>query len=165
MAAAALGGALSRGLPATGQARLLRLAGDDRLVGAVRAGSDAAFEVLYERHHRSLLAFCRHMLGSRDEAEDAVQSTFLVAYHELRTDDDRPIQLRPWLYTIARHRCLRILRARKPRAETDLDHHSVATDGLGEQVQRRDDLVSCSETSGDSRRTSGPHSSWPSSRP
>jgi RNA polymerase sigma factor (sigma-70 family) len=119
---------------------LLRLAGDDRLVGAVRAGSDAAFEVLYERHHRSLLAFCRHMLGSREEAEDAVQSTFLVAYHELRTDDDRPIQLRPWLYTIARHRCLRILRARKPQAETDLEHHAVATDGLGEQVQRRDDL-------------------------
>jgi len=140
MEAAALGGALSRGLPAPGQARLLRLAGDDRLVGAVRAGSDAAFEVLYERHHRSLLAFCRHMLGSREEAEDAVQSTFLVAYHELRTDDDRPIQLRPWLYTIARHRCLRILRARKPRAETDLEHHMVGTDGLGEQVQRRDDL-------------------------
>jgi RNA polymerase sigma factor (sigma-70 family) len=140
MEAAALNGALSRGLPATGQARLLRLAGDDRLVRAVRAGSDAAFEVLYARHHRSLLAFCRHMLGSREEAEDAVQSTFLVAYHELRTDDDRPIQLRPWLYTIARHRCLRTLRARKPRAETDLEHHPVATDGLGEQVQRRDDL-------------------------
>jgi RNA polymerase sigma factor (sigma-70 family) len=140
MEAAALTGALSRGLPATGQARLLRLAGDDRLVGAVRAGSDAAFEVLYERHHRSLLAFCRHMLGSREEAEDAAQSTFLVAYHELRTDDDRPIQLRPWLYTIARHRCLRILRARKPQAEADLEDHPVATDGLGEQVQRRDDL-------------------------
>ena len=140
MEAAALSGALSRGLPATGQARLLRLTGDDRLASAVRAGSDAAFEVLYERHHRPLLAFCRHMLGSREEAEDAVQSTFLVAYHELRTDDDRPIQLRPWLYTIARHRCLRILRARKPQAEADLEHHPIATDGLGEQVQRRDDL-------------------------
>jgi RNA polymerase sigma factor (sigma-70 family) len=136
MEAAALTGAL----PATGPARMLRLVDDARLVSAVRAGSDAAFEALYERHHRSLLAFCRHMLGSREEAEDAVQSTFLVAYHELRTDDDRPIQLRPWLYTIARHRCLRILRARKPQAETDLEHHPVATDGLGEQVQRRDEL-------------------------
>src|SRR5919109_4032338 len=136
MEAAALTGALTKGLSAAGQARLLRLAGDDGLVRAVRAGSDPAFEVLYERHHRSLLAFCRHMLGSREEAEDAVQSTFLAAYHELRGDDSRPIELRPWLYTIARHRCLRILRARKPQAEAEaeIDRHPVATDGLGEQV-------------------------------
>jgi RNA polymerase sigma factor (sigma-70 family) len=140
MEAAALTGALTKGLSAAGQARLLRLAGDDGLVRAVRAGSDPAFEVLYERHHPSLLAFCRHMLGSREEAEDAVQSTFLAAYHELRGDDSRPIELRPWLYTIARHRCLRILRARKPQAEAEIDRHPVATDGLGEQVQRRDDL-------------------------
>ena len=107
---------------------------------AVRGGSDAAFEVLYERHHRALLAFCRHMLGTREEAEDAVQSTFLAAYHDLRTDDERPIHLQPWLFTIARHRCLRVLRARRPRAEADLEQHPVATEGLGEQVQRRADL-------------------------
>ena len=109
-------------------------------VRAVRGGSDAAFEVLYERHHRALLAFCRHMLGTREEAEDAIQSTFLAAYHDLRTDDERPIHLQPWLFTIARHRCLRVLRARRPRAEADLEQHPVATEGLGEQVQRRADL-------------------------
>jgi RNA polymerase sigma factor (sigma-70 family) len=140
MEAAALTETRTRGIPALGQARLLRLAGDDRLVRAVRGGSDAAFEVLYERHHRALLAFCRHMLGTREEAEDAVQSTFLAAYHELRTDDERPIHLQPWLFTIARHRCLRVLRARRPRAEADLEQHPVATEGLGEQVQRRADL-------------------------
>ena len=140
MEAAALTETRTRGIPALGQARLLRLAGDDRLVRAVRGGSDAAFEVLYERHHRALLAFCRHMLGTREEAEDAVQSTFLAAYDELRTDDERPIHLQPWLFTIARHRCLRVLRARRPRAEADLEQHPVATEGLGEQVQRRADL-------------------------
>ena len=140
MEAAALTETRTRGIPGLGQARLLRLAGDDRLVRAVRGGSDAAFEVLYERHHRALLAFCRHMLGTREEAEDAVQSTFLAAYHDLRTDDERPIHLQPWLFTIARHRCLRVLRARRPRAEADLEQHPVATEGLGEQVQRRADL-------------------------
>ena len=140
MEAAALTETRTRGIPALGQARLLRLAGDDRLVRAVRGGSDAAFEVLYERHHRALLAFCRHMLGTREEAEDAVQSTFLAAYHDLRTDDERPIHLQPWLFTIARHRCLRVLRTRRPRAEADLEQHPVATEGLGEQVQRRADL-------------------------
>ena len=43
---------------------LLRLASDERLVQHVRGGSERAFEALFARHHRGLLAFCRHMLGS-----------------------------------------------------------------------------------------------------
>src|ERR687896_2483515 len=53
--------------------RLLALAGDERLVEAIRRGSEAAFEVAFERYGAGVLAFCRHMLGSREEAEDAVQ--------------------------------------------------------------------------------------------
>jgi RNA polymerase sigma factor (sigma-70 family) len=137
MEAAAVSRTPRRGFAAAGSAHLLRLAGDARLARAAGAGSDAAFEVLYERHHRPLLAFCRHVLGTREEAEDAVQSTFMAAYHELRSDPDRSIEFRPWLYTIARHRCQRTLRARKPR---ELDGRPVTTEGLGEQVQRRADL-------------------------
>ena len=48
--------------------RSLRPVGDERLVARVRAGDDAAFEAIYGRYYRGLLAFCRHMLGSRDEA-------------------------------------------------------------------------------------------------
>src|SRR5689334_4084265 len=99
MEAAAVGKAPRRGLAAAGSARLLRLAGDARLVRAGGTGSDAGFEVLYERHHRPLLAFCRPMRGTREEAEDAIQSTFMAVYHELRSDPDRPIESRPWLYT------------------------------------------------------------------
>src|SRR5215207_11254976 len=99
--------------------RLLRLAGDDRLVALVRAGSDAAFEAAYDRHHRGILAFCRHMLGSREEAEDAVQHTFMAAYRSI-AGSRRAIQLRPWLYTIARNRCLSVLRARRERPVDDL---------------------------------------------
>src|SRR4051794_8655870 len=61
---------------------VLRLGSDETLVGQLRAGSDAAFEVLFDRHHGHLLAFCRHMLGSRAEAEDVVQDTFLSAYRD-----------------------------------------------------------------------------------
>ena len=63
--------------------RLLRLASDERLVELLRGGSEAAFEALFDRHHRGVLGFCRHMLGSVEEAEDAVQHTFLAAYREL----------------------------------------------------------------------------------
>ena len=54
------------------------------LIARARAGDDAAFEALYDAYHRKLLTFCRHMLGSREEAEDAVQHTFLAAYRRLR---------------------------------------------------------------------------------
>jgi hypothetical protein len=61
----------------------LRFASDQRLVEQVHAGSEQAFEALFERHHRSVLAFCRHMLGSAHEAEDVVQLTLLAAYRDL----------------------------------------------------------------------------------
>src|SRR5690242_5456376 len=55
--------------------RLLRAASDERLVALTRAGAEAAFEAIYDRHHLHLLSFCRHMLGSHAEGEDAVQQT------------------------------------------------------------------------------------------
>src|SRR2546421_12600967 len=63
--------------------RLLRFASDDRLVALVRGGSTAAFEVVYSRHHRSILSFCRNTLGSIEEGEDAAQHTVLAAYRDL----------------------------------------------------------------------------------
>jgi RNA polymerase sigma factor (sigma-70 family) len=117
--------------------RLLRLAGDDRLVAQIRRGSDAAFEVAFERHGPGILAFCRHMLGSREEAEDAVQHTFAAAYRDLQRGDDREIVLKPWLFTIARNRCLSLLRARHELPQGDAE---VATAGLTEQVERRAEL-------------------------
>ena len=59
---------------------LLRPASDRRLVEHVRGGSEAAFEVLFDRYHPAVLAFCRRILRSADEAEDVAQHTFLAAY-------------------------------------------------------------------------------------
>ena len=95
--------------------RLLALQGDARLVEHVRAGDDAAFEVLYERHVAGVLSFSRHMLGSQHEAEDAVQQTFVAAHRDMLRGD-REIAFKPWLYTIARNRCLSMLRARREQA-------------------------------------------------
>ncbi len=93
---------------------VVRLAGesDDYLVTRLRAGDDAAFEAIYDRYARGLLAFCVHMLGSREAAEDALQLTFVSAFRALR-GGERNIALRPWLYTIARNRCLSELRTRR----------------------------------------------------
>jgi RNA polymerase sigma factor (sigma-70 family) len=117
--------------------RLLALAGDDRLVEQIRRGNEAAFEVAFERHGAGILGFCRHMLGSPEEAEDVVQHTFAAAFRVLQRDDRRAVALRPWLYAIARNRCLSLLRARRQHSGEDVD---VATAGLAEEVERRSEL-------------------------
>jgi RNA polymerase sigma factor (sigma-70 family) len=121
----------------TRRGALRRVAGDDKLVTLVRAGRADAFEAIYDRYHRQILSFCRHMLGSREEAEDAVQHTFMAAYTDLRRSDKR-VQLRPWLYTIARNHCMSLLRARREQAP--LDDAEPSVDGLAATVQRREDL-------------------------
>src|SRR4051812_49182392 len=100
--------------------RTLRFARDEELVRLVRCGDESAFEAIYDRHHRGILAFCRHMLASAHEGEDALQHTFMAAYRHL-VAGDAEIQLRPWLYAIARNRCLTLLRARRERPLEEYD--------------------------------------------
>src|SRR4051794_1097132 len=118
-------------------ARLLRVATDERLVALVPKGSQPAFEATSARHPRGILAFCRHMLASREEAEDALQHTFMAAYRDL-VGSDKDIQLRAWLYAIARNRCLTVLRARREKPVDELD--DIPTEGLATEVERRHDL-------------------------
>src|SRR5215216_7805737 len=118
--------------------RLLRAAPDERLVAALRRGDEKAFEAIYDRHHRALLGFCRHMLGSQDEGEDALQQTFLRAHRSLVTQGP-PDELRPWLFAIARNRCLTMLAARKAAA-MPVEEIEPATDGLSAGVEERADL-------------------------
>jgi len=124
-------------LPPFRSKRLLALAGDEKLVEQIRRGNEAAFEVAFERHGAGILGFCRHMLGSKEEAEDAVQHTFAAAFRELRRDGERRLALKPWLYAIARNRCLSVLRSRRERATEQPEPLSA---GLVEQVERRAEL-------------------------
>ena len=68
----------------------------------VRDGSVAAFQNLYERHHRSLFTFLLRLLADRPTAEDLLQETFLRVY--LHRETYRPTAaFRTWLFTIARN--------------------------------------------------------------
>ncbi len=88
---------------------LLRLASDERLIALIRRGHHAAFEALVQRYQSRLLAFCRHMLSSREDAEDVLQDVFAAAFNAILADE-REINVRPWLYRIARNRSLNHLR-------------------------------------------------------
>ena len=111
---------------------------DERLAGLVGAGDACAFEALYDRHHAPLLAFCRHMLGNRDDGEDALQQAFLRAYQAL-AGGRAPDRVRPWLFAIARNRCLTLIAARR-EAALPADDVEPSFDGLAADVERRADL-------------------------
>jgi len=70
---------------------------------------EAAFTALAERHRRELHVHCYRMLASFDEAEDAVQETFLNAWRG-RSGFQGGSQFRAWLYRIATNVCLDMLR-------------------------------------------------------
>ena len=74
-------------------------ASDERLMAQVRDGSVAAFQALYERHHRALFAFLLRFLADRPMAEDLLQEAFLRVY--LHRESYRPTAaFRTWLFTI-----------------------------------------------------------------
>ncbi|MCB0865512.1 MAG: RNA polymerase sigma factor, partial [Solirubrobacterales bacterium] len=131
---ASRGGLLARRSP------LLRFEPDDRLVKLIRAGHDGAFEALFNRYHSRLLAFCTSMLKSRQDAEDVLQEVFANA-HAAMLNDDRPINVRPWLYRIARNRCLNHLRKPVPEGQDSMDiHPHQGGTTTAEEVQNREDL-------------------------
>jgi RNA polymerase sigma factor (sigma-70 family) len=121
MEASALNHSHAAGLPAlAGRSPLLRLQSDEKLIILIRRGQHGAFEALVQRYQSRLLAFCRHMLGSTEDAEDVLQEVFAASFNAMIADD-RPINARPWLYRIARNRCLNHLRRPQHAGQDSMD--------------------------------------------
>ena len=91
------------------------------LITRARAGDGEAFRELTEPHRRELQVHCYRMLGSLQDAEDALQDTLLAAWQGLERFEGRA-SIRTWLYRIATNRCLNALRStnRRPAKEWDI---------------------------------------------
>ncbi len=139
MEASALTHAGQRGLLAR-HSPLLKLQGDERLIAMARNGNPGAFEMIVDRYQGRLLGFCRQMLGSTEDAEDVLQEVFVNAYRAMLADE-REINLRPWLYRIARNRCLNHLRKPTADAQESMDMvPAVEAASTAERVYNREEF-------------------------
>ena len=123
-----------------GRSPLLRLQSDERLIALIRRGNQHAFEALVARYQSRLLAFCRHMLTSKEDAEDVLQEVFAAAYNAMLADE-REINVRPWLYRIARNRSLNHLRRATAVGVDSMDVH-LSEGGLttADKVHKREEF-------------------------
>ena len=95
------------------------------LLAAARRGDEDAYARLVEPYRNALDAHCYRMLGSVQDAEDAVQDAFLRAWRGLARFEGRS-SLRSWLYTIATNACLKAIE-RRPKLVLPIDY-GPATD-------------------------------------
>jgi RNA polymerase sigma-70 factor (ECF subfamily) len=114
---------------------------------SARRQEPGAFEALVRRHQGPVYNFCLRMLGQAEDAADVAQETFVQLYSHLgRLDEREPIA--PWLFRVARNRCVDVIRRRRtvPLGATDasgepLPQHDPADDEpLPEEVAERADL-------------------------
>jgi RNA polymerase sigma-70 factor (ECF subfamily) len=97
---------------------------EDELLSAARGGDEGAFGQLVASHRRALHAHCYRMLGSVQDAEDALQETLFNAWRALPRFEGRS-SLTSWLYRIATNACLKALE-RRPRRVLPIDYGPAA---------------------------------------
>ena len=107
-------------------------ASDSAIVRRVLDGDTEAFAVLVARHHAACLRLATHVLGTREDAEDAVQESFLRAYRHLTRYEERE-RFTGWLFRILVNQCRTIL-ARRRRGESSLPDGAAAATAWDEDA-------------------------------
>jgi RNA polymerase sigma-70 factor, ECF subfamily len=102
----------------------LAVVDDDLVMARVKAGSAAAFGVLYDRYCERAYRIARSVCRDDDRAEDAVQETFLSIWNTRTSYEDHG-KVAAWVLTVARHRAIDIA-----RHDTWQAAHRTSDDGL-----------------------------------
>ena len=110
-------------------------------IAAARRGEPGAFDALVRRHQTPLYNFCLRMLARADDAADVAQETFVQLFSYLnRIDESEPLS--PWLYRVARNRCIDVIRRRRTVAFNPDEESSepIDEDPLPDEIAERADL-------------------------
>ncbi|HWC27718.1 MAG TPA: RNA polymerase sigma factor, partial [Solirubrobacteraceae bacterium] len=86
----------------------------------------AGAEALFHRHQAALYRFCLSFLSHDDEAADVVQTVWERALRTFSRGDGTVLNVRPWLYTVARHECLDVMRKRGAQQTIDVSDVELA---------------------------------------
>ncbi|HEY3058623.1 MAG TPA: sigma-70 family RNA polymerase sigma factor [Chloroflexota bacterium] len=107
---------------------------------AARRDQPGAFEVLVRTHQRPVYNFCLRMLGQTDDAADVAQETFVQLYSNLhRLDEYEP--LAPWLFRVARNRCIDVIRRRRTvPLDDDAEDEPLDDQPLPDELVERADI-------------------------
>ena len=117
----------------------LETGSDGEIVRAVLAGDRDRFAILVERYRDRYARYAARMLGSADEAEDAVQDAFVRAYDQLGQCKE-PDKFVGWFFLILRNRCFAERRRNRTSAPIEAAEAVAAadrTDGGAESAERR----------------------------
>src|SRR3954466_10099885 len=94
------------------------------LLETAREGSEEAYRRMVEPHRSELQAHCYRMLGSVQDAEDALQEALVRAWKALDRFEGRS-SARSWLYRIATNTARAMPPRRPPRRDLPIDHEDV----------------------------------------
>ncbi len=95
---------------------MIGAASDEELARRAAAGERAPFEELVRRHRSRVFALALRICRNADDAEDALQETFIAAHRALPRFDGRA-RVSTWLYRIATNKCYDIVARRRPTAD------------------------------------------------
>lgn len=117
---------------------------DAQIVSLVLGGDTEAFGVLVDRYHERCVRLALHILGNREDAEDAVQESFLRAYRYLPGYHERE-KFAAWLYRILVNQCRTTMARRErrvlPVAEWEWSSALCIEPAAAEQGALRDELA------------------------
>jgi RNA polymerase sigma factor (sigma-70 family) len=115
-----------------------RLLSDERLTRRAVGGDERAFGAIFRRYHQPLYRFCLAIVGTPEDAQDALQNTMIKVMRAL-PGEERKIDLKPWLYRIAHNESIDMLRRRRETRQLDVEQ-AAPGHGLAEDAATRDRL-------------------------
>lgn len=109
-----------------------------RLVTEVRRGNLSAYQFIYDGYARRILNYIYRMVGNRDEAEDLMQDTFVMAFRKIGSLQDTA-KFQSWLYRIALNNVYQRFRSKRMQWDSFESSEEAAVDEVREIVDSEKD--------------------------